>query len=125
MLRGRRPPSAVPLEVIVHALQTWTDEPGFLADDPRRRRSDEVDLGATWRAAGSNDTWHLAWLRDTGELYVCRNDSLVGGCSSVHLLAVLQHEVDLDTLLAGWQTARDAEDGLGWLDGRVTQQAAA
>lgn len=103
----------------MHALQTWPDESAFLAEDVRRRRSDEVDLGATWRAAGSVDTWHLSWLRDTGELYVCRNDSLVGVCSSVHLLAVLGSEREVDALLEGWREARDSEDGLSWLDSRV------
>lgn len=103
----------------MHALQTWPDEHAFLAEVPARRRSDELDLGATWRAAGSSDTWRLAWLRDTGELYVCRNDSLVGGGSSVHLLLVLPSEAQVDDLLEGWRAARDGEDGLGWLEGRA------
>ena len=103
----------------MHALQTWPDEHAFLAEEPVRRRSDEVDLGATWRAAGSSDTWRLAWLRDTGELYVCRNDSLVGGGSSVHVLAALPDEAQVDALLVGWQSARHDEDGLAWLDARV------
>lgn len=98
--------------------QTWPDEHAFL-DDPARRRSDEVDLGATWRAGGSNDTWRLAWLRDTGELYVCRNDSLVGGGTSVQVLAVEPDEHAVDVLLEGWRTARDGEDGLGWLSRRT------
>jgi hypothetical protein len=109
----------------VRALQTWPDEHAFLAEDVRRQRSDEVDLGATWRADGSNDTWRLAWLRDTGELYVCRNDSLVGGGTSVHLLAVLADEHAVDALLPDWRVARDGEDGLGWLEARVGQPAAA
>ena len=108
----------------MRALQTWPDEHDFLADE-RRRRSDEVDLGATWRAAGSNDTWRLAWLRDTGELYVCRNDSLVGGGTCVQVLVVLAGEGALDAALDGWRAARHEEDGLDWLDGRVGQSAAA
>lgn len=109
----------------MHALQTWPDEHDFLAEQPARRRSDEVDLGATWRAAGSVDTWRLAWLQDTGELYLCRNDSLVGLCTSVHLLAVLAHEADVDDLLTGWRAARDGEDGLRWLQDRLTPELAA
>lgn len=96
------------------ALQTWPDESAFL-EDVRRRRSDEVDLGATWRATGSNDTWRLAWLRATGELYTCRNDSLTGNCSSVSVLAVLPDEPALDAVLEGWRAARHTEDGLAWL----------
>lgn len=109
----------------MHALQTWPDEHAFLAEDPRRRRSDEVDLGATWRAPGSVDTWRVSWLRDTGELWTCRNDSLVGGGSCVRLLAVLPDERDVDALLDGWRDARDSEDGLAWLEARASAQAAA
>lgn len=104
----------------MQARQTWPDEHAFLGADDRRRRSDEVDLGATWRAAGTSDTWRLAWLRDTGELYLCRNDSLVGG-SSVEVLALLTDEAAVDDLLDGWRAARHEEDGLAWLDGRVHQ----
>jgi len=96
----------------VHALDAWPDEHTFLLQDARRRTSDEVDLGATWRAAGSNETWHLAWLRATGELYVCRNDSLVGSASAVRVLAFLPDEPAVDALLDGWRAARDDEDGL-------------
>ena len=78
-----------------------------------------MDLGATWRAAGSVDTWRLAWLRDTGELYVCRNDSLVGGGSRAPVLAVRADERGVDALLDGWRSARDGEDGLAWLEAGV------
>jgi hypothetical protein len=50
----------------VHALSNWPDEVAFQDADPRRRTSSELDLGATWRWAGSNDAWRLAWLRSTG-----------------------------------------------------------
>ncbi len=104
-----------------HSFDAWPDEHTFLLEDARRRTSDEVDLGATWRAAGSNETWHLAWLRATGELYVCRNDSLVGNASAVGVLAVLPDEPTVDAVLDGWRAARDDEDGLGWLDDRMQQ----
>ena len=53
------------------ALPTWSDELEFHNDDVRRRTSADVDLGATWRWAGSSDAWRLSWIEQTGELYLC------------------------------------------------------
>lgn len=104
---------------------TWPDEFAFIAEDPRRGRSDQIDLGATWRWAGSNDAWRLAWVRDTGELYLCRADGYDGTCSDVSLLAVPAREADLDALLEGWQDHRTDPDGLSWVVARVVPQSAA
>ena len=109
----------------MHALSSWVDEHEFCAADPRRRTSSEVDFGATWRSAGSNDAWRLSLLRDTGELYLCRADGYDGSCTDVHVLAVLAREADVDALLAGWRDARFDPDGLSWLSGRVRQPVAA
>jgi len=109
----------------MHALSTWTDEDAFAAADPRRRTSPEVDLGATWRCAGSNDAWRLSWVRDTGELYVCRADGYDGSCTDVRVLAVLAREDEVAALLDGWRDARHDPDGLGWLSARLTPVAAA
>jgi hypothetical protein len=112
-------------EAHVHALSTWPDEPAFQDADPRRRTSAELDLGATWRWAGSNDAWRLAWLRVTGELYVCRADGHDGSCTDVQVLAVVEREADLDALLTGWSDRRTDPDGLSWVSGRVSPLAAA
>lgn len=101
-----------------------TDQQAFFDADPARRRSDEVELGATWRS-GTSETWTLSWLCDTGELYLVRNDSLVGAASALVVLAVVPTERDLDALLEGWQDARWAEGGLAWLDHRLGLTAAA
>lgn len=101
-----------------------TDQHAFFDADPARRRSDEVELGATWRA-GTSETWTLSWLRDTGELYLVRNDSLVGAGSAVVVIAVVAAEAELDALLDGWQDARWHEQGLAWLGTRVGRTAAA
>lgn len=103
---------------------TWTDEHAFFAADARRRGSDEVELGSTWRAGSTDDTWTLTWLRATGELYLVRNDSLVGG-SQVTVVAVLATEALLDVRLQGWDEARWSDRGLDWLDARVRVTAAA
>ncbi len=104
---------------------TWPDEPSFVADDPRRGRSDVLDLGATWRWDGSNDAWRLAWLRVTGELYVCRADGHDGSCTDVSVLAVLPQERDVDTVLAGWRDHRTEPDGLSWVLRRTALLAVA
>lgn len=107
------------------AEQHFPDETAFVAADARRGRSDEVDLGATWRAAGSADAWRVAWLRDTGELYACRTGGLPGDGSDVRVLAVLPAEAAVDALLDGWRDAREGEDGLAWLAARTCRPAAA
>ena len=107
------------------ALCVWPDEAAFVAEDSRRGTSDQVDFGATWRAAGSNDAWRLSWLRDTGELYVCRADGYDGSCTDVHLITVVHRETDLDAMLDGWRELRTDPDGLSWVLGRVSPLAVA
>ena len=109
----------------MHVLSQWEDELAFHAADPRRRTSDVVDLGATWRWSGSNDAWRVAWLRDTGELYLCRADGWDGSCTDVAVLAVVPREADVDAMLEGWQDYRTDPAGLSWLSWRVQQLAAA
>ena len=96
----------------------------FAADDPRRGRSDQLDLGATWRWAGSNDAWRLGWVRDTGELYLCRADGHDGSCTDVSVLAVVPGEADVDALLEGWRDRRTDPDGLSWVLRRTALLAA-
>jgi hypothetical protein len=103
---------------------SYADENVFQAADPRRRTSDEVDLGATWRATGSDDAWRLAWLRETGELYLCLAGGYPGPSSHVRVLAVIATEVALDRLLDGWRDHRTDEDSLGWLRSRISPVAA-
>lgn len=103
---------------------TWPDEPAFHAEDPRRRTSAELDLGATWRWAGSNDAWRVSWIRDTAELYLCRADGHDGACSDVSVLAHVATEAEVDALLAGWRERRTDPDGLTWLVGRTSRVAA-
>ena len=103
----------------MHIVSTWVDELAFHDADRRRRTSAEVDFGATWREAGSNDAWRLSWIRDTGELYLCRADGYDGSCTDVQVLAVLPTDAAVDALLEGWRDVRDDPDGLGWLRSRV------
>jgi hypothetical protein len=105
--------------------ETWPDEHAFHEADPRRRQSSDVDFGATWRRRASHDAYRLTWLRDTGELYVCRADGYDGSCTDVSVLAVIAAEDVLDRALEGWRDARTAPDGLDWLAGRVQVLTAA
>lgn len=108
----------------MHAASTWPDELAFHVDDPRRRTSAEVDLGATWRRGGSNDAWRLSWLTGTSELVLCRADGHEGSCSDVSVLAHVRDERALDRLLEGWQDRRTDPDGLSWVLGRAGALAA-
>lgn len=103
---------------------SYRDESVFHSADPRRRTSDEVDLGATWRAAGSEDAWRLAWLRVTSELYLCQSGGYPGPSSDVVVLGIIPNEAALDALLDGWRDHRTDEDGLGWLWNRINPAAA-
>ena len=105
--------------------RTWQDEDAFVADDPRRATSDQLDLGATWRWGGSNDAWRLSWVRATGELFVCRADGYDGSCTDVSVLAVVPREADLDAMLDGWRERRTDPDGLSWVVERVAPLAVA
>ena len=98
---------------------SYADENEFHTADPRRRSSDEVDLGATWRSAASEDAWRLAWLCETGELYLCQAGGYPGPSSQVRVLTVLPTEAELDDLLDGWREHRTDEDSLDWLKGRL------
>jgi hypothetical protein len=99
---------------------SYADESVFHDADPRRRTSDEVDLGATWRAEGSEDAWRLAWIRETGELYLCHAGGFPGPSQHVRVLRVIATETELDQVLAGWREHRDHEDGLAWLRHRLS-----
>ena len=105
--------------------ETWPDEQAFQEADPRRRSSSEVDFGATWRYDGGQDAHRVAWLHDTGEVYLCKADGYDGSCTDVRVLAVVESEELLDTLLYGWQDARHQPDGLEWLTGRLELVTAA
>jgi len=109
----------------MHALSRWSDEFAFEDANPRRRLSAEVDFGATWRQAGSNDAWRLSWVRDTGELYMCRADGYDGSCTDVAVVAEIASERDVDLLLDGWQERRTDPDGLSWLSERLDARAVA
>ena len=102
------------------ALPTWSDELEFHNDDVRRRTSADVDLGATWRWAGSNDAGRLSWIEQTGELYLCRADGYDGSGTDVSVLACVPDQATVEAVLDGWREFRTDPDGLSWLMGRTS-----
>src|SRR5919204_5434167 len=76
----------------------------FYAQDSRRARSSERDLGLTWRAR-DGVSYRAAWVVDTGELYSVRH----GDSEADDRLTVLARvdEEAFERELAGWQEACD------------------
>ncbi len=101
----------------------------FYSQDERRRNSIEIELGREWRDA-ANVRYELSWIEDTGELYIMREpvpeffeDPLGGfhvdkedleGLQVMVLCTISSHE-RLVEVLAGWEAAMDASDGISWL----------
>lgn len=97
----------------------------FYEADPRRRRSEEVELGTEWHD-GDGGRFELSWVADTGELYVMREPRLrefPHPVTNEELeVEVMGHVADrdrLDQLLAGWQDAMARPDGMAWLTARM------
>jgi len=105
----------------------------FYDSDPRRRSSAEIELGTEWRdAAGVR--YELSWVQDTGELYVMREpvpqvwedpfgDTLVTEASvddfTVSVVGIVRTHDELEEVLAGWQDAITAANGVEWLATRL------
>lgn len=101
------------------------NETRFFAEDARRRSSAEVEYGAVWRAPGGSDAWRVAYLTQTGELFLARTDSYPDSTTELRQLAVLASEREADALLDGWQAECGRPGSLAWLDSRLEQRSAA
>ena len=101
----------------------------FYDADPRRRSSDEENLGREW-LDDAGRRYELNWVVDTGELYLLAEpsepaemaplgDSFVPDMPveliTVEVLATIAERADLDATLAGWSDAMEATDGVGWI----------
>ncbi|HEY2600307.1 MAG TPA: hypothetical protein VGI67_02040 [Thermoleophilaceae bacterium] len=94
----------------------------FYREDRRRARSSERDIGLHWRAR-DGESYRVAWVADTGELYAVRH----GDSGADDRLFVLAR-VDAETLerdLAGWQDVcdSDAPGSYEWLRERAATAA--
>jgi hypothetical protein len=107
----------------------------FYDADPRRRSSDEVNLGREW-LDGSGRRYELNWVVDTGELYLMAEpsepvemdplgDSFVPDMPveliTVEILATIAERADLDATLADWAGAMEEADGVDWIRSRLDQ----
>ena len=108
----------------------------FYDSDPRRRSSAEVELGTEWRDA-TGVRYELSWVQDTGELYVMREpvpqvwedpfgDELVTEGSvdnfTVSVVGIIPTHDELEEVVAGWQDAIAAANGIEWLASRLRER---
>ena len=117
-------------------------------EDERRRESPERRFGTGWRRAeDGGSVYSIFWLAGTGELCALEapvTDVKVGGGLSniftspllwaniqppaaaslrVSVLAVIEGEAELDTLLAGWERHENEPNGLEWLKESIASDA--
>jgi hypothetical protein len=99
----------------------------FYEQDQRRRNSEEEEFGDGWTSSDRpGATFQLAWIRDTGELYMMGEPlgtaiedpfgdyevlALARGSVKVEILAEVG-ESDLNRLLADWQQQMPRENSL-------------
>lgn len=109
----------------------------FYDQDPRRRDSEELELGHGWRVAGRESvTYQVSWIEDTGEVYAMAEPQLPPNADvfgdvwanapsekaeTVEVLGRVDSREELDRLLLGWQEAMEGEDSLGWVRSRLTE----
>ena len=105
----------------------------FYDADPRRRASEEVELGRDWTdAAGSR--YELSWVAETGEVYLMaepieaiemdvvgdtRVDDLPTRLLTVEILGTVPDRDALDTTFAGWEHEMANPGSLGWVRARM------
>ena len=113
----------------------------FYDQDPRRRSSDELELGRDWRD-GYGVRYELSWVEDTGELYDMREPAPrgwgtpFGGIHVSHahstdeqeiagmtvaVLGVVPSRQEVESILSGWEEAMGRENSIGWLVDRLRQ----
>ncbi len=111
----------------------------FYDADPRRRASAEVEFGTQWEdGSGSGAYFGLSWIADTGELYLMAEpleEPVVDPFGDVfasptrdldlgvEVLAVIESQDDLMSVLEGWQDAEVSDRGLVWLRGRISERS--
>ena len=95
----------------------------FYAADPRRRDSKERDVGLWWRDDRGH-SYRAAWVRDTGELYVCEHLRPNGSGGRVHVLVRQFDQDELDAAFDGWRDVCRRPNSLAWLVDRAGRPVA-
>ncbi|HLX87221.1 MAG TPA: hypothetical protein VKR22_01995 [Acidimicrobiales bacterium] len=107
----------------------------FYAQDERRRRSAEVELGTEWQDS-DGARYELSWVADTGELYVMREPSVPMtedpfgdvyrsnvpvGEITVAVVGWIPDQPNLEEILAGWQDAMTEPNSVRWIAARLAE----
>lgn len=107
----------------------------FYDADPRRRTSEEIELGRDWHDADGR-RYGVSWVVDTGEVYLMAEptepidtDPAFGtqfvepmdvDTMTVEVLATVATPEALTERLAGWEDRMNDEDSIAWVRGRLT-----
>ena len=107
----------------------------FYAQDERRRRSAEVELGTEWKD-GDGARYELSWVADTGELYVMREPSapmtedpfgdvyqsaVPVGEITVAVVGWIPDQTTMEEIFQGWQDAMTEPNSAAWIATRLRE----
>jgi hypothetical protein len=110
----------------------------FYDENEARRESAEYEFGSEW-SDDRGRTFELSWVEATGELYLMADpdaevtedtfgDVMVldepMDALAVRVLAVIPTHDEVETHLAGWQSAMTASGSLAWLVSHVPSAGA-
>jgi hypothetical protein len=87
----------------------------FYGGGPRRIASAERDIGLWWGAGAGGPLHRVAWVEDTGELYLVRAGDPEDGGGQVEVLARSRDWARLAGRLAGWREVCGELQSLSWL----------
>lgn len=108
----------------------------FYAQDERRRRSEEIELGTEWHD-GAGARYELSWVADTGELYVMsepgvpmtedpfgdvyRSDVPVDEIT-VAIVGFIPERAAMEDVLQGWEEAMAEPNSVVWITERLAER---
>jgi hypothetical protein len=105
----------------------------FYAQDERRRRSAEIELGTEWHDA-DGARYELSWVVDTGELYVMREPdvpmtedpfgdvyrtSVPVGEITVAVIGWIAGQNAMEEILRDWEEAMGSPNSVAWIAERL------
>lgn len=105
----------------------------FYAEDERRRRSEEIELGTEWHDA-DGARYELSWVADTGELYVMREPTVPMtedpfgdvfqpkvpvGALTVAVVGWVPDRGGMEEVLGGWEEAMGGPNSVSWIAERL------
>jgi hypothetical protein len=105
----------------------------FYDQDPKRRASEEVELGTDWTDDKGNRA-ELSWIADTGELYLMAEpvepigsdglgdlyvQNLPTDTLTVEILGTFPTREAVEAKLDGWEAAMAQANSVAWVRTRV------